>query len=204
MAAGQVRPSPPKLGVETDFPSFKEAFTSYINAHNISDAHALDILKTSSLTGTLRDIIPTSGTYQEAFEILSNHFRNPQVEMFNIKNKVIHRGVLPLDHTPDSILNNLKQIEKHLTIFNRDFSPVEDFTLDEITQSIISWVPRDQSTLVIQRSRSELLQAKTERGIQFSIQYQIIVMQAIAKYTSLKIAEEFKRIQRPATSPPLA
>ena len=209
MAAGQVQTSPPRLEIEADIPAisfclFKSTFISYIENHNISDNHALILLKTSIITGPLREVISTAGTYQEALELLSNQFKTPQDEITILKNKVTNRGVLPLNYTYDSILDNLKYILKYLTIFNRVFSPVEDFTLNEITQSLLCWMPRTQPILVIQRSRLELLRAKKERGILFSVEYQKSLMKAISKYTALSLAERLLYTQKPPVAPPSA
>ena len=203
-------PSFPRWEIEADIPAicfffFKTTFISYIGNQGINYDEALILLKEHSLPpGPLRDIIIMSETFHHALVTLDNHFGSPMNELATLKSKILEKDILPLQYTYDFILHNLKDIYKYLIIYNHVFSPYEDLTLEEISRSQLSWIPRDRSTSVIQRNREELLRARTERGIPYSVGYQKGVMKAIASYSDLLLAERLRSSLSHSLTPPLA
>ena len=209
MAAVQVQIPPPRLQIEADIPAisfclFKTTFISYMENQNISNENAFILLRDSIPTGPLRVVISTSRTFQDALELLSKQFKPPQDEIPILKSKIINRGVLSPDYTYDTILDILKDVLKYLMMFNRVFSPFEDLTLDEITQSLLCWVPRNQSVNVIHKIRVEILRARTEQGIPLSVAYKKNLMLAISTYTTLRLAARLLSAPQPPVAPPSA
>ena len=210
MDAVQVQIPPPRWEIEADIPAicfffFKTTFISYIGNQGLNYDEALILLKEHSLPpGPLRNLILMSETFHYALVTLDNHFGSPMDEIDILKSKIIGKEVLPLQHTYDTILDNLKDICKYLLIYNHVFSPHEDLTLDEISRSQLSWVPRDQATSVIQRNREQLLRARAERGIPYSVGYHRGIRQAIANYSGLRLGERLLSSQSPSLTPPLA
>ena len=210
MDAVQVQIPPPRWEIEADIPAicfffFKTTFITYIGNQGLNYDEALILLKERSLpTGPLRNLILTSDTLHHALAILDNHFGSPLDEIDTLKSKILDKDILPLQYTYDSILYNLKDIFKYLMIYNHVFSPYEDLTLDEISRSQLSWIPRDRSISVIQRNREELFRARTERGIPYSVGYQRGLMQAISNYSDLHLAERLRSSQSSSLSPPSA
>ena len=208
MAAGHVQVPPPRLKMESDIPGvsyflFKNAFISYKENQQISDENALTILKTTSLpAGSLREVIADSETVQNAFELLNNQFQSLLPDEVNIlKNKIINRGILSSNGTYSTVLDNLRSILKYLMIFNNIFSPFEDLTWEEITNSLLYWVPRNHAVYVIPRLRSEILKVRTEQNIPLSVAYKKSLMKAISTYSSLRLVERLKSLQQPPVVP---
>ena len=208
MAAGQVQVLPPKLSLESDIPGvsyflFKKDFISYKENQQLNEETAVTILKNTSLpAGVLREAIADSETIQNAFELLNNQFQPLLPDEVNIlKNKIINRGILSSNGTYGNVLDNMRNILKYLMIFNTVFSPFEDITWEEITQSLLYWVPRNHAVYVIPRLRWEIIKIRTEQGIPLSVAYKRCLVKAISTYTTLRLAERLESLQQPPVSP---
>ena len=110
MAEAYPQIHPPRLEIEVEIPSicfklFKTTFVSYQGNHEISNGDALILLKEKSIpAGPLHELISTSETLQEAFELLDTQFGSPLDEIPILKSKIIDKEILSLDYTIESIL----------------------------------------------------------------------------------------------------
>ena len=87
-------------------------------------------------------------------------------------------------------VNILKYILKYLTIFNRLYSPQEDLYEGEIKQSHLSWVPRDQTSIILQRNMFDVDLALKIKNKPLSLSYAKVVMKEIKNLTGLLSAEK--------------
>ena len=62
-----------------------------------------------------------------------------------------------------------------MTILNRLYSPQEDLTTNEIKQSMMSWVPRDQTTITVQQDIYDMAKALEDRNIPISVSFSRVI-----------------------------
>ena len=150
----------------------------------------------------MREAIADSETIQNAFELLNNQFQPLLPDEVNIlKNKISNRGVYPPNGTYSTVLDKMRNILKYLMFFNTIFSPFEDITWEEVTQSLLYCVPRNHAIYVIPRIRREILKVRLEEGIALSVAYKRCLVKAISTYTTLRLAERLESLQLPPASP---
>ena len=107
--------------------------------------------------------------------------------MIAAKNKKSHKhqGIFRLYQ-----IEVLKKILKYITIFNRLFSPQEDFYAFELNQSMLSWISRAQQ-VALARWYEKVMNDKLQlEGIARSKTYRKILTENIATLTTLKAGEE--------------
>ena len=87
----------------------------------------------------------------------------------------------------------LKKILKYITIFNRLFSPQEDFHAFELNGSMLSWIPRAQSSTLLKMYERIMNDKLSLEGKPRSISYHEIIIDEIANLMTLQADEESKR-----------
>ena len=84
----------------------------------------------------------------------------------------------------------IKKILQYITIFNRLFSPQEDFHAFELNGSMMSWIPRAQQITLSKMYERIMTDKLYLEGTPRSRTYREISTEKIATLTTLKAREE--------------
>ena len=139
---------------------------------------------------TLKNLISVCESVDSAFVLLDIQFGDKEAELRIIKSHICDNPMLTDNYNFEYQIEILKKILKYITIFNRLFSPQEDFHAFELNGSMMSWIPRAQQ-ITLSKMYERLMTDKLElEGIPRSKTYREILTENIATLTTLKAGEE--------------
>ena len=110
------------------------------------DSDGLSFLKEHSIPDqNLKNLIAICENVDSAFALLDTQFGDKAGEVRQIKRQICELPILPDNYDFDVQLNVLKNILRYLTLFNRLFSPEEDLNIPELSDSMLSRIPKAQA-----------------------------------------------------------
>ena len=101
--------------------------------------------------------------------------------------------MLPDNYDFDLQLKVLRRILRYLTLFNRLFSPAEDLNVPELSDSMLSWIPKAQAMSAVRTYQKIMDDNLVHQGLPRSQTYYNILVQELANLTTLNANEEAKK-----------
>ena len=82
---------------------------------------------------------------------------------------------------------------RYLTLFNRLFSPAEDLNVPELSDSMLSWIPKAQAMSAVRTYQKIMDDNLIHQGLPKSQTYYNILVHEIANLTTLNANEDAKK-----------
>ena len=141
------------------------------------DSERLSFLKEQYIPHLhLKELIAVCDSVDNAFALLDTQFEDKTAELRFIKRKICELPMLSPNYDFEHQLKVLKKILKYITIFNRLFSPQEDFHIPELDGSMLSWIPRAQTQTTLKMYQRIMTDKLVQKGTPRSISYHEIII----------------------------
>ena len=107
---------------------WKASWLDFFDKSKMHDSEGLAFLKEQSiLDKTLKNLVSVCESVQSTFDLLDTQFGDKEAEWRIIKSNICNNPMLTDNYDFEYQIEVLKKILKYITIFNRLFSPQEDF-----------------------------------------------------------------------------
>ena len=112
----------------------------------------LSFLKKDILPSHLKELILPLDSTDQIFRMIDSHFGYLYSAIKKIKDHIIGQSVLPDDLVrSDHQSSRMRHIQKYLILFIKHAEPYGKLTIHDVSQSLMTWVPRCKYTSQLMR-----------------------------------------------------
>merc|ERR1712240_288489 len=193
------RVPPPVLHLEKElriatYQLWKVNWLDFFKRNNMPDSDGLSFLKEHSIPDqNLKNLIAITNSVESAFALLDTQFRDKAGEIRQLKRQICKLPMLPDNYDFELQLKVLRRILRYLTLFNRLFSPAEDLNVPELSDSMLSWIPKAQAMSAIRTYQKIMDDNSIHQGLPKSQTYYNILVHEIANLTTLNANKDAKK-----------
>ena len=152
----------------------------------MEDWEEVSFLKSKSLPQHLQQAISNLCDTSTIFSLLDTQYGDKSIEIATIKRKII--GDTPLVDQPDlnQRLERVKVILKYLSIFRQHFNYIENLRINEVSQSLMTWLPGSNYTNELYSYLKEVSDNLCNKNIPVAHSYYALLVRASDTLTALQ------------------
>ena len=158
----------------------------FLQNNYIEDWEGVSFLKSKCLPQHHQQAISNLRDTVTIFALLDTQYGSKSIKIGKVKRKIIGDTPLVDSHTPDinERLERVKVILKYLTIFRQHFKYIEDLRINEVSQSLMTWLPKSNYINDLYSYLEEVSDNLCKKNIPMADSYYALLVRASGTLTA--------------------